>query len=161
MRRIIFATLTMLGIALIALTGCSNSGNPPPVIHIQQNNNGSPAPSSSASANPAAPGTTGFLAPSTLEQSVADEQSQFLSAAPASDYNSTDSAPISVSCQNTGTDTFTCTGSDTDGDVGSADNVTVAANGSSWSDSGMTWTGPDVSAPAGFTVSPVTGWTSS
>lgn len=154
MRKVIFTTLTMLGVALLALTGCSNNGSPPPVIHIQQNNNGPSAP-----ANPAPPSAAGFLVPSALEQSIADEQSQFLSAAPASDYDSTDNAPISVSCQSTGTDTFTCTGSDTDGDVGSADNVTVAANGSSWSDSGMTWSGPDVAATGGYTVSPVSDWT--
>jgi hypothetical protein len=154
MRRIIFATLVMFGIAVLALVGCSNSGTP--VIHIQQNNN---APSS-ASPNPAQPNTPGFLNPAALEQSVASEQSQYLSAAPASDYDSTDSAPVSVSCQSTGTDTFTCTGSDTDGDVGSADNVTVAADGSSWSDSGMTWTGPDVSAAGGYTVDAVSSWTS-
>ncbi|HUD79623.1 MAG TPA: hypothetical protein VMR00_17405 [Streptosporangiaceae bacterium] len=163
MRRIIFATLLALGIALLALTGCSNSGNPPPVIHIQQNNN---APSSSASAsaapqNPAPPDPSGFLVLSVLEQSMANEQSQFLADAPASDYDSADDAPISVSCQSTGADSFTCTGSDTDGDAGSPDNVTVAADGSSWSDSGMTWTGPDVSVPGGFTVGPVTGWSNS
>jgi hypothetical protein len=91
---------------------------------------------------------------------MANEQSQFLAAAPAADYDSTDDAPVSISCQSTGTDTYSCTGSDTDGDVGSTDNVTVAANGSSWSDSGMSWSGPDVSAPGGFTVAPVSGWTS-
>jgi len=92
---------------------------------------------------------------------MANEQSQFLADAPASDYDSADDAPISVSCQSTGADSFTCTGSDTDGDAGSPDNVTVAADGSSWSDSGMTWTGPDVSVPGGFTVGPVTGWSNS
>ncbi len=163
MRRIIFATLIALGITLLALTGCSNSGSPPPDIHIQQNNNAptsstSPAP---APPNPAPPDTPGFLVPSALAQSMASEQSQFLSAAPASDYDSTDSAPISINCQSTGTDSFTCTGSDTDGDVGSPDNVTVAADGSSWSDTGMTWTGPDVSVSGGYTVGPVTGWPSS
>jgi hypothetical protein len=154
MRRLLIATLMMLGVAVLALTACSNSGNPPPVIHIQQNNN---APSGSP--NSPAPGTPGFLSPSALEQSIAGEQSQYLSAAPASDYNSTDNAAISVTCQSTGTDTFSCTGSDADGDVGSADNVTVATNGASWSDSGMTWTGPDVPSSGGYTVGPVSGWT--
>jgi hypothetical protein len=162
MRRVIFAALIALGVALLALAGCSNSGNPPPVIHIQQNNNGPSSSTSPSSAppNPAPPGTAGFLDASTLEQSIANEQSQFLSAAPASDYDSSDDAPISISCQSTGTDTFTCTGSDTDGDAGGTDNVTVAADGSSWSDSGMTWTGPDVPVTGGFTVAPVTGWSS-
>jgi hypothetical protein len=160
MRRMMLATLIAPGIALLGLTACSNSGSPPPVVHIQQNNN-APSPSGSPSAppaNPAPPNSAGFLNPATLEQSVAHEQSQALAAAPASDYNSTDSAPVSVTCQSAGTDSFTCTGSDTDGDAGSTDNVTVAADGSSWSDSGMTWTGPDVSVPSGFAVAPVTGW---
>jgi hypothetical protein len=143
----------MLGVAQLA-TACSNSGNAPPVIRIQQNNNAPSAPSSTAP-----PSGSGFLVPATLEASVAGEQSQFLAAAPAADYDSTDDAAISVSCQSTGTDTFACTGSDTDGDVGSTDDVTVAASGSSWSDSGMTWSGPDVSPPGGFTVAPVSGWT--
>jgi hypothetical protein len=158
MRKFLFTSLMMLSVALLALAGCSNSGNPPPVIHIQQNNN---APSSPGS--PASPAATGFLVPSALESSIAHEQYQFLSAAPASDYDSTDNAAITISCQSTGTDTFTCTGSDSDGDVGSSDNVTVAANGSSWSDSGMNWSGPDVSPSGGggFTVAPVSNWTGS
>lgn len=158
MRRVLFANLMMLSVAVLALAGCSNSGNPPPVIHIQQNNNAPSSPS-----NPASPAATGFLVPSALEQSIANEQYQFLSAAPASDYDSTDNASITISCQSTGTDTFTCTGSDSDGDVGSPDNVTVAADGSSWSDSGMTWSGPDVSPSGGggFTVAPVSNWTGS
>jgi hypothetical protein len=166
MRRSILAALIAPGIAVAALAGCSSSGNPPANIHIQQNNGPSssaPAPPASPDAppaNPAAPNSGGFLVPSALEQSVASEQAQALSAAPASDYDSTDSAPVSVSCQSTGTDTFTCTGSDTDGDTGSADNVTVAPDGSSWSDSGMTWSGPDVGPAGGYTVDSVTGWTS-
>ena len=92
---------------------------------------------------------------------MANEQGRALNAAPASDYNSTDNATIEIRCQSVGMDSFTCTGSDTDGDTGSLDNVTVAANGLSWSDSGMTWTGPDVSVPGGYTVAQVTGWTSS
>jgi hypothetical protein len=161
MRRVRFCALIALGIALVALTACSNSGNPPPDIHIQQNNNAPSSSStpSSAPANPAPPGSSGFLVPSALEQSIATEQSQALAAAPAADYDSSDDAPVSVTCLSTGTDTFTCTGSDTDGDTGSPDNVTVAADGSSWSDSGMTWTGPDVSVSGGYTVGSVTGWT--
>jgi hypothetical protein len=156
MRRVLFATLMMLSVALLALAGCSNSGNPPPDIHIQQNNNAPSSPS-----NPASPAATGFLVPSALQSSIAHEQYQFLSAAPASDYDSTDNASITVNCQSAGPDTFTCGGSDSDGDVGSADTVTVAANGSSWSDTGMTWSGPDVSASGGYTVAPVSGWTGS
>jgi hypothetical protein len=166
MRRVLFENLLMLSVALLALAGCSNSGNPPPVIHIQQNNNAPQSPNSPAPPspnNPAPPAATGFLVPSALEQSIANEQYQFLSAAPASNYDSTDNASITISCQSTGTDTFTCTGSDSDGDVGSSDNVTVAADGSSWSDSGMTWSGPDVtpSGGGGYTVAPVSNWTGS
>jgi hypothetical protein len=166
MRRGLFATLIMLSVAVLALAACTTIENPPRVNHPQQSNTApstpaSPAPPASAAppANPAPPAASGFLIPSTLETSVANEQAQALAAAPASEYDSTDDAPVSVSCQSTGTDTFSCTGSDTDGDVGSTDNVTVAADGSSWSDSGMTWSGPDVSPSEGFTVSAVTGWT--
>jgi hypothetical protein len=154
-RRALISTVILLGVALLALAACTtvNSSAPP-------NPRGSSPPSGTGPpSNPAAPSTPGFLVPSTLAQSMANEQGQSLTAAPASDYNSTDNATIRITCQSTGTDTFTCTGSDTDGDVGSADNVNVAANGSSWSDSGMTWTGPDVSVPGGFTVGSVTGWT--
>lgn len=160
MKRILFATLIVLGIALLALTGCSNSGSPPPVIHMQQNNNVPSASPSPAPANPPPPNTSGFLVPSALDQSMESEQSQFLASAPASDYDSTDDAPVSIDCQSTGADSFTCTGSDTDGDVGSPDNVTVAADGSSWSDTGMTWDGPDVPVPGGYPVDPVTDWRS-
>jgi hypothetical protein len=152
-----FATMVMLGVTLLVLVGCSNSNSPPPNIHIQQNNN---APSGGP-ASPASPASSGFLNPATLEQSMADEQYQALSAAPASGYDSNDNATVTISCQSTGTDTFTCTGTDSDGDVGSPDNVAVAADGSSWSDSGMTWTGPDVSDSGGYTVNAVTNWTGS
>jgi hypothetical protein len=169
MRRGLIASLIMLSAAVLALAACTTIENPPRVNHTQQGSNApsstpaSPAPTASAAppANPAPPAASGFLIPSTLDQSVASEQAQALAAAPASNYDSTDDAPVSVSCQNTGGDTFSCTGTDTDGDVGSQDNVNVAADGSSWSDSGMTWSGPDVSVTDGFTVSPVTGWTGS
>jgi hypothetical protein len=170
MRRGLIASLIMLSAAVLALAACTTIENPPRVNHTQQGSNApstpaSPAPTASAAppANPAPPAASGFLIPSTLDQSVASEQAQALAAAPASNYDSTDDAPVSVSCQNTGTDTFTCTGSDTDGDVGSPDNVTVGADGSSWSDSGMTWSGPDVTPAGGggYFVSPVTGWTGS
>jgi hypothetical protein len=91
--------------------------------------------------------------PSVLAQSVAKEQASELAGAPASAYNSPDSATLSVTCASIGNNEFSCTASDLDGDTGAADIVTVAADGSSWSDSGMTWTGPDVAGsyttPAG------------
>jgi hypothetical protein len=100
---------------------------------------GQPQPTRAPSSAP-----TGFLVPATLAQSVANEQKNALAAAPASNYNSPDNATVTVNCTLQGNGTFSCTGSDSDGDTGAADIVTVAANGSSWSDSGMTWTGPDV-----------------
>jgi hypothetical protein len=158
MKRTAFTALVVLGIALLALTACSGGGPQRETIRIQQNNNAQLASPTIVPPPSGVLGVTGFLDPSNLEQSVAHEQAQALAAAPASEYDSTDDAPISVSCENTGTDTFTCTGSDTDGDTGAADDVTVAADGASWSDSGMTWTGPDVSPAAGTTVDPVTDW---
>ncbi len=161
---------SVLGVALLALTACTTYNNPPSASSNSSSpSNSAPRDSAPQSAapqnppppNPAPPGTPDFLVASTLAQSISDEQSAALNAAPASDYDSSDNASIEINCQNTGPDTFTCTGSDTDGDTGSQDNVAVAADGSSWSDSGMTWTGPDVSVPGGYTVAPVTGWTGS
>jgi hypothetical protein len=110
-------------------------------------------------------GALSFANASVLAQSVAHEQSNALAAMPASEYDSTDDAPVSVSCTQTSTtetsDSFTCTGSDSDGDVGSTDDVTVTAGsyyGTQWSDTGMSWTGPDVSNGPAF-VAAVSGWT--
>ncbi|HTS96703.1 MAG TPA: hypothetical protein VMI33_08775 [Streptosporangiaceae bacterium] len=91
-----------------------------------------------------------------LAQSVASEQTSALASAPASAYNSPDSATVTVTCTSIGSDQFSCTASDSDGDTGTADTVTVAADGSSWSDSGMTWTGPDVTGS--YTTPAVSGY---
>ncbi len=106
----------------------------------------------------------GFLSPSVLAQSVANEQQQALAAAPGYDYTSTDNAVVTVSCQSSGSDTFSCSGTDSDGDTGN-DTVTVASDGSSWSDSGMSWSGPDIYPQGGaanyWTTPVVTNWTAS
>jgi hypothetical protein len=92
---------------------------------------------------------------STLEQSVGADQTQALADAPASefDYTGPGVATASVSCAPEGSDTFSCSASDDVGDSGSGDVVTVSGSGSSWSDSGMTWTGPYVTAGS-FTTPP-------
>ena len=64
-----------------------------------------------------------------------------------------------MTCQAMGNSQFSCTATDSDGDTGAADIVTVAANGSSWSDSGMIWTGPDVTGA--YTTPAVSAYTGS
>ena len=88
---------------------------------------------------------------STLSQSVAGEQQAALAAAPADDYDSTDNAPVSVSLTPLGGNAYSATATDSDGDSGSGDTVTVSADGSSWSDTGMNWSGPDVYVDGGVT----------
>jgi hypothetical protein len=94
--------------------------------------------------------------PSALAQSVANEQTNELAGALSSAYHSPDSATVTVTCQSMGNEQFSCTATDLDGDTGAADIVTVAADGSSWSDSGMTWTGPDVTGS--YTTPAVSGY---
>jgi hypothetical protein len=79
-----------------------------------------------------------------LSQSVTSEQQAALAAAPADDYDSTDDAPVTVSLTPLGDDTYSATASDSDGDAGSGDTITVSPDGSSWSDTGMSWSGPDI-----------------
>ena len=97
-----------------------------------------------APASAAAPPSGQFDDLSTLSQSVTDEQQAALAAAPADDYDSTDNAPVSVSLTPLGGNTYSATATDSDGDTGSGDTITVSADGSSWSDTGMNWSGPDV-----------------
>ena len=94
--------------------------------------------------------------PSALAQSVATEQTRELADAPSSAYHAPDSATVTVTCQSMGNDRFSCIATDSDGDTGAADIVTVAADGASWSDSGMTWTGPDVTGS--YTTPAVSGY---
>jgi hypothetical protein len=108
---------------------------------------------------PSRPATTGFLVPSALAQSVASEQTSELADAPAGTYRSAGGGTVTVTCTSIGTTRFSCTASDSDGDTGAADIVTVAADGSSWSDSGMTWTGPDFSGS--YTTAAVTDYSGS
>ena len=106
----------------------------------------------------AAPAQGPFFNMTTLAQSVADEQAQQLSAAPAADYNSPDNATVSVTCTAAAGNTVTCSATDSDGDVGRGEIVTIGADGSYWDDTGFNWTGPDVSVGTWATPD-VVGWT--
>jgi hypothetical protein len=116
---------------------------------------GSGQPSGSQQSAPPSAAVGPYANVSTLEQSVGTDQTQALADAPASefDYTGAGVATASVSCVPEGSDTFSCSASDDVGDSGSGDVVTVSGNGSSWSDSGMTWTGPYVTAGS-FTTPP-------
>jgi hypothetical protein len=92
-----------------------------------------------------------FLDTQTLVDSLADEQADELNAAPSYDYDSADNATISLNCDPDGYLTYACTGSDTDGDSGYGDIVTVLDNGNAWADTGMNWEGPDVYINGGVT----------
>ena len=85
-------------------------------------------------------------ADSTLSESIANEQVAALEAAPADDYYSADTISVNVSLTPLGDNTYAATATDADGDTGSGDTITVSPDGSSWSDTGMSWSGPDVSA---------------
>lgn len=136
------------------------------VVQTHDNNNRATAPSASASASasaavpatpqpapaPQSPATGYFTSASALESSVADQQAAALSNAPAIDYDSTDSASLTITCTPDGTSSqYACDGSDTDGDTATGDTVTVAPDGASWSDTGMNWSGPDVYPDGGVT----------
>jgi hypothetical protein len=82
----------------------------------------------------------------TLSESVANEQVAALEAAPADDYYSAGAISVNVSLTPLGDNTYAATATDADGDTGSGDTITVSPDGSSWSDTGMSWSGPDVSA---------------
>jgi hypothetical protein len=116
-------------------------------------------PGQSSGSQQSAPPPSAAVGPyanvSTLERSVGADQTQALADAPASEFDYTGSgiATASVSCVPEGSATFSCSASDDVGDSGSGDVVTVSGNGSSWSDSGMTWTGPYVTAGS-FTAPP-------
>ena len=82
---------------------------------------------------------------STLSESIANEQQAALEAAPTYDYDSPDNASVNVSLTPLGDNTYAATATDSDGDTGSGDTITVSPDGNSWSDTGMSWSGPDVS----------------
>jgi len=105
--------------------------------------------------------SNGFFNSTTLEQSVANEQMQALAAAPASQYyhRGPGYATVTVTCAYLRMDTYACSATDSDGDGGAGDEVQVAPDGNSWSDTGMHWTGPDIPAGTITTVDPVRNWT--
>jgi hypothetical protein len=86
---------------------------------------------------------------STLSKSVANEQQGALEAAPSYDYDSPDNASVNVALTPLGDNTYSAT--DSHGDTGSGDTITVSPDGNSWSDSGMNWNGPDIYVDGGST----------
>jgi hypothetical protein len=86
---------------------------------------------------------------STLSQSVAYEQQAELEAAPSFDYDSTDDASVNVALTPLGDNTYSATATDSDGDTGSGDTITLSPDGNSWSDIGMNWSGPDIYVDGG------------
>ncbi|MGD0704063.1 MAG: hypothetical protein ABSA02_29780 [Trebonia sp.] len=80
----------------------------------------------------------------TLTDSVANEQQAALAAAPSSDYDSSDNATVTVTLTSLGDNTYSANATDSDGDVGGGDTITVSPDGTSWSDNGMGWSGPDI-----------------
>ena len=99
----------------------------------------------------AAPASGQFDDTGTLTASLTSEQQAALAAAPADDYDSADNASVSVVLTSLGDGSYSATATDSDGDTGSADIVTVSPDGSSWSDTGMNWSGPDVYVNGGVT----------
>jgi hypothetical protein len=93
-----------------------------------------------------------FVNVNTLTNSVADEQQAALAAAPSSDYDSSDNATVTVALTSLGDGTYSAIATDSDGDVGGGDTITVSPDGTSWSDNGMGWDGPDVGI--GYWITP-------
>jgi hypothetical protein len=90
-------------------------------------------------------------AASTLSESIANEQQAALEAAPTYDYDSPDNASVNVALTPLGDNTYSATATDSDGDTGSGDTITVSPDGNSWSDTGMNWSGPDIYVDGGST----------
>jgi hypothetical protein len=122
------------------------------------NPNSGPSPAQPAPGNPYT--DTGYNDLATLEASVAAEQTAGQSAAPPTSFSGSNNNTVTVSCTYLRMNTYTCTGTDSDGDTGGTDYVTPSQpGGSTWSDTGMTWTGPDVTASSGsYTVGPVSNY---
>jgi len=93
-----------------------------------------------------------FADVNTLTNSVANEQQAALAAAPSSDYDSSDNATVTVTLTSLGDNTYSAAATDGDGDVGGGDTITVSPDGSSWSDNGMGWSGPDTGG--GYWITP-------
>jgi hypothetical protein len=88
---------------------------------------------------------------STLSESIANEQQAALESAPTYDYDSPDNASVNVALTPLGDNTYSATATDSDGDTGSGDTITVSPDGNSWSDTGMNWSGPDIYVDGGST----------
>ena len=88
---------------------------------------------------------------STLSESIANEQQAALESAPTYDYDSPDNASVNVALTPLGGNTYSATATDSDGDTGSGDTITVSPDGNSWSDTGMNWSGPDIYVDGGST----------
>jgi hypothetical protein len=88
---------------------------------------------------------------STLSESIANEQQAALESAPTYDYDSPDNASVNVALSALGDNTYSATATDSDGDTGSGDTITVSPDGNSWSDTGMNWSGPDIYVDGGST----------
>ena len=98
------------------------------------------------------PASGQFVDVNTLSNSVASEQQAALAAAPSSDYDSSDNATVTVTLTSLGDNTYSATATDSDGDAGSGDTITVSPDGTSWSDNGMGWNGPDIGS--GYWITP-------
>lgn len=118
---------------------------------------------SGSSGSSAAGGSSGssssgssYLSLSALEESMSIAQTQALAGASSSDFNytGTGSVTVQVTCIQAGAGpavhTYSCWATDGAGDKGESDTVTVTGN--SWTDTGMTWTGPNV--PSGSYTTP-------
>jgi hypothetical protein len=107
-------------------------------------------PSSPPAATPSPQPSVPSVSTSALEQAVGAEQGQALAAAPSSsfDYTGPGSVAVTVNCTQS-TTSFTiydCNATDGVGDRGTTDVITVNADGTEWSDTGMSWTGPYVTS---------------
>jgi hypothetical protein len=103
---------------------------------------------------------TGYNDLTRLEASVAAEQTAGQSAAPGTSFSGSNNNTVTVSCAYLRMNTYSCTATDSDGDTGGIDYVTPSQpSGSTWSDTGMTWIGPNVTDSSGsYTVGPVSNY---
>jgi len=137
-----------LGLAACGTTVVQPPAQSAPTVNI--NNNAAPAPTTPAPVV-VVPAAGEYSNSQTLYTALANEQQSELVAAPSYDYYSPGHISVSISCTPDGSYTYSCTGSDQDGDTGYGDVVTVSDNGNAWSDTGMNWTGPDIYIDGGVT----------
>jgi hypothetical protein len=117
-----------------------------------------PPPYMGSTGSSGASGSSGssYLSLSALEKSMSIAQTNALAGASSSDFNytGTGSVTVQVTCIQAGAGpavhTYSCWATDGVGDNGESDTVTVTGN--SWTDTGMTWTGPNV--PSGSYTTP-------